>query len=229
MGVLFVGQFVSLAGGSVKQSTFLILAVLIGFSGMFIRHFVFTENAQYKVIQARNLVFSSQCKKSVTKINSTVENIEGIFFDPDFEIRFRKEGLNWRIDGVGGAALGQLNSGNIKYYEILNDGNRPDHATNKYVRYYLNDHNGVPVDTIGSEILVKSTPHEFDKSVNIRSGTISIFDRRDNRLLATSTYTFDPERGNLCSDGIIDSNYSSHYLLRAVLNFDRKYPSIYPK
>lgn len=222
--VLCVGQVLRSLGLASKRVTTASFATLGLFLAGYLMYYLLQENSPFAIQRERDREYETRCASAGERIFRKTNDAAGIFFDPDWEWNIESNsgkdaGFSY-IRSAGVIGLGHLNSGNLRFYET-----RGGSDSGVYVKYVLGDSRGIPSEHLESEYAVITEYFDIPRRLNISGATVTIKDRRDSSVVATSTFLIDNERGRFCGNS--RGTFSTSAFITEVLGLSRKYPSVF--
>lgn len=226
IGILSIGQFSLATNKSKKVTASLLSGWVILVLSLFSFHYFVGDNSQYSIEVGRDSVFEEKCRISGQTIYEKSNDAKGIFFDRDWGDRFAKLAGYWWHNGGEVLGHGKVNEGLLLFYEKKNVQGRNSNLDNslKYRRYELGDHKGIEVNHLSSEYAVITQPFDIPKKYGIDGAEIIIKDLRNEKILATTSYVFDPIDRRFCGHAPNGRFFISDFVID-VLNLTKKYPS----
>lgn len=223
LAVFSIGQLLRTLKTEERQITIAAFSSCCILLGGYMTYYFTGENSLFSIRTEREHEFQNRCASSGEHIFKKTNDVQGVFFDPDWEWRIssNRNNPNFKsINGAGVLGLGQLNSGHLLFYETRDRNNQ-----SSYVKYLLGDHKGTPTQQLESEYSVITNTHEIPDRLNISGATVTIKDLRDNSIVAISTFFIENESGRFC--GGSQEGFSTSAFMREALGLTRKYPTIF--
>lgn len=220
---LAIGQWFRSRGAEARQTNLASFSCAAVFLAGYLAYYALGENSLFGMSKERDRVFAQKCLTAGERVVRTTEDVKGIFFDPDWELRVSarsgpQAGTSY-ASGSGVMGLGHLNRGHLAFYETRD---RNDRA--KYMRFKLGDFRGAAVDRLESEYAVITDTHEMPPSLNIAGATVTVKDLRDSSVLASATFFFDKEGGRFCGNS--RGAFSTADFITQVLGLKKKFASL---
>jgi hypothetical protein len=224
LGVLAVGQAFRARSLDSKRIAIASFSTCGLFLTGYLTYYFLGDNSLFAIRSERDREFETRCASAGEHIFKKTNDVTGIFFDPDWQwnigSKFRENPNFKYIGGVGVIGLGHLNSGHLLFYET-----RERSDSGSYVKYVLGDFRGTRSAHLESEYAVITDYLKIPQRLNISGATVTIKDRRDNSILATSTFVIENESGRFCGNS--RGSFSTSAFMTEVLGLSKKYPSAF--
>lgn len=229
IGYLCVVEYSRFAQKSSRFSFAASTVWLVASLSVFSLYYFFGEKSQFAIEAKRNSVFDEKCKIAGETIFRHAEDAKGVFFDPDWETRFKKvnpwekvDMRDWYNDGVGSLGLPLLNGRYLLFYETRNDRSKQADSPNApFRRFVQGDHRGREVSRLESAYAVVTKSFDIPRSLNTYGAEVTIRDLRDDSVLARTAYIFDQANGRFCGHAR-QGHYSTTRFIFDTLNLSRK-------
>ena len=223
LAVFSIGQLLRVFGADKRQiiiATFSSCSLLL--TGYATYYFV-GGNSLHSIRTEREHEFQKLCASSGEKIFKRTNDVQGIYFDPNwnFGVYATREKPNFKYIGGGNTlGVGYVNSGYLLFYET-----KDSEDSSTYLKFVLGDHKGTPTDRLESQYAVITNHYKIPARLNISGANVTIKDLRDNSILATSTFFIENESGKFCGNS--RGWFSTTDFIHEVLSITRKYPSVF--
>jgi hypothetical protein len=223
MAMLAAGQWLASRGASAGR----ILAATIGAGGVcvagYAAYYAIGGQSLLAIDRERTQVFQQYCAGAGEKVHRRVDDATGLYLDPDHELRIEPrtsgEAGSRYLAGSGVIGLGPLNTGLIAFYET-----RDQERGSGYRKYTVGEFQGAHADRLDSEYAVVTAFPDIPAHLNLSAATVTIIDRRDDSVLATSAFVLDNLSGRYC--GSERAPFSTTAFITDVLGLTRRFPTI---
>ncbi len=198
IGILSLGQFLDASKKHGKVYTYSIFAWLAVVSGVYLTHYAVGDDSRYSVATERDTTFSEKCKVSTQQIFGKAEKVHGVFYDPNWGVRYQNKGQKgWWSSGVGVLRNGIRSEGTISFYETRSRKNDNDSKQNRFTRH-LPDNVRLSTDQLESDYAVVSKSFDIPKSLGIFGAEVTIRDLSNKKIIARTAYIFDRIERRFC-------------------------------
>jgi hypothetical protein len=198
IGLLLFGQLFS---GYKKYRHAYSLAISLWLGVVFftyLGHYMIGPDSRYSIGIERDSQFNAICKVSYQRIYATVDNVYGIFYDPNWGVRYQNRyDKGWENIGAGVLQGGIGEASSISFYETKNYDPEKDPEQKKYVRH-LSGNSRMLTDHLESNYAVIGRSLNLPESLGLIGKQIFIKDLNQDKILAHTTYIYDRLERRFC-------------------------------